>query len=65
MTHVRMPCPKLSFEDAVVIQDSIMDGEFHSRIARDFDVNQGRISEIRNHKLHPGSYEEALKRRLH
>lgn len=65
MTRVRMPCPRLTFEDAVIIQMRIMDGEFHSRIASDFDVNQGRISEVRNHKLHPGSYEEALKRKPH
>ena len=61
MSRVRTPSYTLTFGDAVVIQKRIMKGEFHSRIASDFDVNQGRISEIRNHKLHPGSYEKAVK----
>lgn len=64
MKTARYPCRKLTFEDAVQIQIRIMNGEFHSRIAPDYDVNQGRISEVRTGKLHPGSYEEALRRRI-
>lgn len=63
MTHVRRPCRKLTFEEAVQIQIRIMNGEFYSRIMLDYDVNQGRISEVKTGKLHPGSYEEALRRR--
>ncbi|HEY8064098.1 MAG TPA: hypothetical protein VIF40_05135 [Methylosinus sp.] len=40
-----------------------MNGEFYSRIIQDYDVNQGRVSEVKTGKLHPGSYEEAVRRR--
>jgi hypothetical protein len=40
-----------------------MNGEFQSRIAHVYDVNQGRVAEVKSGYLHPGSYEEALKRR--
>lgn len=63
MKRPRTPCRKLTFEEAVKIQLRIMDGEFYSRIIPDYDVNQGRISEVKTGKLHPGSYEEALRRR--
>ncbi len=55
-------CQKLSFDDAVDIQMRLLDGEKQSRIVRDYDVNQGRISEINTGKLHPGSHAEALRR---
>ena len=63
MPSPRTPCHKLSFEEAVQIHIRLMNGEFHSRIARDYDVNQGRISEVKTGFLHPGSYDEALRRR--
>ncbi|MGO9483978.1 MAG: hypothetical protein ACLPX9_05260 [Rhodomicrobium sp.] len=63
MTKDRIPCHKLTFEEAVQVHIRIMSGEKYSRILRDFDVNQGRISEVHTGKLHPGSYEEALRRR--
>ena len=63
MAFERMPCHRLTFDEAVEIQIRLMNGEFQSRIARDYDVNQGRIAEVKANQLHPGSYEEALRRR--
>jgi hypothetical protein len=63
MTGPRTPCHKLTFEEAVQIHLRLMNGEFHSRIAQDFDVNQGRISDIKFRRKHPGSYDEAVRRR--
>lgn len=60
---VRTPCYRLTFEDAVTIHLRLMSGEFYSRIAANFDVNQGRIADVKKHRLHPGSYDEALRRR--
>ena len=62
-TAMPTPCHKLTFEEAVAIQLRLMDGEFYSRIARDYDVNQGRIADVKFHRLHPSSYAEALKRK--
>lgn len=36
--------------DAAVIKRKLLNGELQSRIAADFDVNQGRISEINKGK---------------
>ena len=63
MNSTRMPCHHLTFEEAVAVQLRLMRGEFYSRIARDFDVNQGRIADVKFGRLHPGSYAEALRRR--
>lgn len=63
MRASRKPCHRLTYEEAVAIQIRHIDGEFHSRIARDYDINQGRISDIKKGRLHPGSYEEALRRK--
>lgn len=60
--NVRKPSHRLTFEEAVEVQIRILRGELHSRIAPDYDVNSGRISEVKTGKLHPGSYEEALQR---
>jgi len=54
-TDKRKPSSKLSFKDAVEIQRRLKRGEFQNRIAADYDVNPGRISEIKTGKLHPGS----------
>lgn len=62
MTVLRIPCPRLTFEDAIVIHMRLMRGEFQSRIAADFDVNQGRIADVKAERLHPGSRAEALRR---
>ena len=63
MTSPRNPCHKLTFEEAVLIHIRLMNGEFYSRIALDYDVNQGRIADVKFHRIHPGSYEEAQRRR--
>jgi predicted XRE-type DNA-binding protein len=41
-----------------------MKGEFQSRIAAAFDVNQGRIADVKAGRLHPESLAEAMRRRL-
>lgn len=51
----RKPSSKLVFKDAVEIQKRIRRGEYLNRIAADYDVNPGRISEIKTGKLFPGS----------
>ena len=55
----RKPSTNLKFKDAVEIQKRIKRGEFLNRIASDFDVNPGRISEIKTGKRFPGSAEAA------
>ncbi|MBY6091042.1 hypothetical protein [Maritimibacter alkaliphilus] len=51
----RKPSSKLTFEDAVEIQRRIKRGEYLNRIAADYDVNPGRISEIKTGKTFAGS----------
>jgi hypothetical protein len=46
----RRPSPKLNQADAAIIKKRINQGEFLNRIAADFDVNPGRISEIKSGK---------------
>ena len=43
----RRPSPDLTEKDAAVIKKRLRTGEFQHRIAADFGVNQGRISEIK------------------
>ena len=56
----RKPSRKLTFEDAVAIWLRILRGEFLNRIAADYDVNPGRISEVKTGQRLPGSREKAL-----
>jgi len=56
----RRPSRRLSFEDAVEIQRRLRTGEFVHRIAADFDVNPGRVSEIRHGFKHKGSREASM-----
>jgi hypothetical protein len=49
----RRPSRKLSAQDAAIIKNRIRQGEFLHRIAADFDVNPGRISEIKTGKRFP------------
>jgi hypothetical protein len=63
MPATRTPCHRLTFEEAVQVHLRLMDGEFYSRIARDYDVNQGRVADVKLGRLHAGSREEALRRR--
>ena len=62
MLNARTPCHRLTFEEAVAVQIRLMRGEMYSRIAADFDVNQGRVADVKFGRLHPGSRDEALRR---
>lgn len=57
------PSRVLTYEDAIQVWILAWDNWYQHRIAAHFDVNQGRVSEVLNHKRHAGSYEDALKRR--
>jgi len=46
----RNPSRNLTANDAAIIKNRILRGEFLNRIAADFDVNPGRISEIKTGK---------------
>lgn len=46
----RNPSSKLTAKDAAIIKARIRQGEYLNRIAADFDVNPGRISEIKTGK---------------
>ena len=46
----RAPSYMLTANDAAIIKARIRKGEFLNRIAADFDVNPGRISEIKTGK---------------
>ncbi|CAO4192073.1 hypothetical protein LFADAHJC_LOCUS399 [Methylorubrum extorquens] len=58
----RMPCHRLTFEEAVQVHIRLMAGEMYSRTAADYDVNQGRIADVKFVRLHPTSREEAVRR---
>lgn len=51
--HTRKPSKKLTIEDAVQIIARLSRHEFQNRIAADYDVNQGRIAEIKTGKKFP------------
>lgn len=51
---------RLTFEDAVEVHHLLAAGEIQSRIAAMFDVNQGRIADVKKGRLHPGSREAYL-----
>ena len=48
--HFRRPSRKLTPADAAIIKRRLQQGEFQHRIAADFDVNPGRIAEIKTGK---------------
>jgi len=50
---IRQPSKKLTIEDAAQIIARLSQREFQNRIAADYDVNPGRISEIKTGKLYP------------
>ncbi|UJQ93036.1 hypothetical protein [Mariluticola halotolerans] len=60
--NVRTPSYRLTFEDAVRIWLMVWEGHFHNRIAAEFDVNPGRVSDVVKHRMHVGSEAEARKR---
>ncbi len=49
----RRPSRRLTPADAATIKRRIGSGEFLNRIAADFDVNPGRVSEIKTGKRFP------------
>jgi predicted XRE-type DNA-binding protein len=51
---------RLTFADAVEIQRLIRQGVYQHRIAARFDVNQGRVAEIKKGDLFPGSLTASL-----
>ena len=59
----RIPCHRLTYEEAVQIHLRLMDHEMYSRIAAGYDVNQGRVADVKFGRLHLGSYDEAVRRR--
>lgn len=52
-TNPRRPSRRLTEADAIVILSRVYQGEFQNRIAADYDVNPGRISEIKKGKRFP------------
>jgi hypothetical protein len=54
---------RLTFEEAVDVHLRLLDGEIYSRIAASYDVNQARVADVKFGRLHPGSYDEAMRRR--
>jgi len=50
MTARRKPSYRIKPADVPIIKMRIRQGEFLNRIAADFDVNPGRISEIKSGK---------------
>ncbi len=52
----RQPSRRLTFEDAVAIWHRLLSGEIQSRIAAEFDVNQGRVAEIKTGEKFPDSF---------
>jgi hypothetical protein len=57
------PTYHLTFDDAVEIWLRHWNGEYQHHIAAHFGVNQGRVSDVLNGRLHFGSRDEAAKRR--
>lgn len=48
MSNIRKPSNRISEEEAAKIKALLKQGHFQNRIAAMFDVNPGRISEIKN-----------------
>ena len=59
---LRAPCHRLTFDEAVEVHLRLFAGEIYSRIAASYDVNQGRIADVKFGRLHPGSVDEAKRR---
>lgn len=57
------PSRRLTLEDAIQVWIMLWDGWLQSRIAAHFDVNAGRISEVKTGKRFPEAYQLALQRK--
>lgn len=64
MPGLRNVSHRLTYEEAVDVHLRLMRGEIYSRIAALYDVNQARVADVKFGRLHPGSRDEALRRRL-
>lgn len=53
MANYRTPSRRIHPSDVPTIKKRIREGEFLNRIAADYDVNPGRISEIKSGLLFP------------
>jgi hypothetical protein len=53
MSSKRVPSKKINPGDVPIIKKRIAKGEFLNRIAADYDVNPGRISEIKTGRKFP------------
>lgn len=51
MSNVRKPSYRLKPADVPPILERLMNGEYQNRIAADYDVNPGRIAEIKKRFL--------------
>ena len=58
----RTPCHRLTFDEAVEVHKRLASGEMYSRIAASYDVNQGRVADVKFGRLHPTSHAEAVRR---
>lgn len=54
MLNPRTPSKRIPATEIPKILDRLSRGEFQNRIAADYDVNQGRISEIKTKYLGSG-----------
>ncbi len=59
--YYNKPSYRLTFEDAIQIHLMLLDGWFNNRIAAHFDVNPGRVCDVKYGRLHDGSYAEAMR----
>jgi hypothetical protein len=59
--EMRRPSRRLTFDEAIEVHRRLARGEFVNRVAAHFDVNPGRISEIKTGLKHRGSREAAFK----
>lgn len=57
------PAHVLTFDEAVDVWLKHWDGWIQSRIAADYDTNQGRVNEVLKEKRHIGSRAEAMRLR--
>jgi len=53
MASHRVPSRRIKPDDVPIIKKLIREGHYLNRIAAQFDVNQGRISEIKTGKRYP------------
>lgn len=59
MGNIRTPSHRLTFADAVEVWKLYIAKYFVQRIAAQFDCNVGRIYEVVQGAMHPGSKEQA------